>query len=181
MARIIGHKWTPYDDHLLITAWEGGATAIVIAASFTERGIPMERSAILGRISRLRKAGLAISERVPQRRSTAAKRRQPEAKAALPRPPEPPPAPAIIPKPAQRPEPLTGRPLTLWGRWPAGACRWPIFDRAVTHADPIFCGQPVAEQGCYCTEHAMRARAKTQPITTSKAGAASPPRARTNF
>jgi hypothetical protein len=179
MARIIGHKWTPHDDHLLITAWEAGATAVVIAASFTERGIPMQRSAILGRINRLRKAGLAISERTPQRRSTAAKRRQPEAKAAPPRPPEPAPAPAVTPQPAPRPEPLTGRPLTLWGRWPSKACRWPIFDR-VTHTDPIFCGQPVAETGCYCTEHALRARAKPRP-TTSKAGAASSPRARTHF
>jgi hypothetical protein len=175
MARIVGHKWTPYDDHLLITAWEAGATAVVIAASFSARGIPMMRSAILGRINRLRKAGLAISERQPQRSNSPAKR-EPATKAA-PRPPEPPPAPAIIPRPAPRPELPTGRPLTLWGRWPAKACRWPIFDR-VTYTDPIFCGQPVAETGCYCTEHAMRAR---QQPTTSRAGTASPPRARANI
>jgi hypothetical protein len=177
VARIIGHKWTPYDDHLLITAWEAGATAIVIAASFSERGVAMQRSAILGRINRLRKAGLAISERQPQRNKTGAKR-EPAIKAA-PRPPEPAPAPRAIPQPPPRPEPLTGRPLTLWGRWPAKACRWPIFER-VTHTEPIFCGHPVAETGCYCTEHAMRARPKLQP-TTSKAGAASSPRAGTNF
>jgi hypothetical protein len=175
MVRIVGHKWTPYDDHLLITAWEAGATAIVIAASFTERGIPMQRSAILGRINRLRRAGLAISERQPQRSKTAATR----AKAAPPRPPEPAPVPRAIPQPPPRPEPLTGRPLTLWGRWPAKACRWPIFER-VTHTDPIFCGHPVAETGCYCTEHAMRARPQPQP-TMTKAGTASPPRARANI
>jgi hypothetical protein len=179
MTRIIGHKWTPHDDHLLITAWEGGATALVIAASFTERGIPMMRSAILGRINRLRKAGVAISERTPQRNKPKATK--PERKSKRPVVEVPRFKARVEPPPAPPKSKVSGRLLMLWDRWPDGACRWPVYDGVVTHTHPIFCGQPVAETGCYCTEHALRARPIQQPPTTSRAGTESSPRARGSF
>jgi hypothetical protein len=179
-----GHIWQPEDDALLLERWAAGDSAAAIADLFWQNKIELTRNAILGRLHRLRSKRAKVIAKGGGAQPPV-KKPAPRAKAQ----PSPPPRPARLPEPlAQLPEPprITVRnrdgykPLRLRDPWPMDACRWPVFTGRIDERSPIFCGEPVAETGCYCTEHAMRARPRPQP-TTSKAGAASSPRARTHF
>jgi GcrA cell cycle regulator len=164
--------WTRARIALLKKLWTDGETATAIAAR-----LRMSRSAVLGKVFRLRlrpakkaaaasaRSGTAILRRRHKRRSPIKHRAKPAALAA-------PAAPAAIP---------LGKTLFELTN---GSCRWP-------HGQPgtktfHFCGAPGADlEGGrpYCERHARRAyvghrkTAATAPATATAApaGAADPP------
>ena len=150
--------WTRERIALLKKLWADGETATAIAAR-----LRMSRSAVLGKVFRLRlrpakkataasaRSGTAILRRRHKRRSPIKHRAKPAAPAAMP----------------------SGKTLFELTN---GSCRWP-------HGQPgtktfHFCGAPGADlEGGrpYCERHARRAYAGHRKTAAAPAGAADPP------
>lgn len=130
-------KWTRDRVAELIRLWGDGASATQIAKQW---GGGCTRNAVIGKIHRLRKAGIEL-------RSAANLRELPT------KPPRPKrervyraPAVAAIPhKPRLEVVPPTAKP---WTERKAGECNWPIAGEG---ADTISCCRPSA--GRWCEEH----------------------------
>jgi GcrA cell cycle regulator len=153
--------WTRERIELLKRLWTDGETATAIAAR-----LRMSRSAVLGKVFRLRlrpakkaaaasaRSGTALLRRRHKRRSPIKHRAKPAAPAA----------------PAAMPSGKTLFELTN------GSCRWP-------HGQPgtktfHFCGAPGADlEGGrpYCERHARRAYVGHRKTPAAPAGAADPP------
>jgi len=52
--------------------------------------------------------------------------------------------------------------LTFEEAWPAGRCRWPLFDNKPEPGKPVFCGEHVIGSGAYCPTCSQRAFAKRE-------------------
>jgi hypothetical protein len=78
-------NWTEAADRLLTDLWEKGLTMGGVAEAMTAAGHPVEsRSAISGRMNRLRKRGVVFSEREPYR-FTAKEPKPPKPKVTKPK------------------------------------------------------------------------------------------------
>jgi GcrA cell cycle regulator len=159
--------WTRERIALLKRLWTDGETATAIAAR-----LRMSRSAVLGKVFRLRlrpakkataasaRSGTAILRRRHKRRSPIKHRAKPAARVARAAPA----APAALP---------LGKTLFELTN---GSCRWP-------HGQPgtktfHFCGAPGADlEGGrpYCERHARRAYVGHRKSPAARAGAADPP------
>ncbi len=87
-------NWNEAADRLLIEFWEKGLTMEGVAEAMTAAGHPVEsRSAISGRMNRLRKMGVVFSAREPYRFTKPAEpkpRKSPKPKVPKPKVPKPP-------------------------------------------------------------------------------------------
>jgi GcrA cell cycle regulator len=164
VGKVMRGIWTRERIALLKKLWTDGETATAIAAR-----LRMSRSAVLGKVFRLRlrpakkaaaasaRSGTAILRRRHKRRLPIKRRAKPAALAA-------PAAPAAIP---------LGKTLFELTN---GSCRWP-------HGQPgtktfHFCGAPGADlEGGrpYCERHARRAYVGHRKTPAAPAGAANPP------
>lgn len=166
--------WNDDLDGVLIRMFENSETMTGIANKLSRLGFPMSRSAVSGRIHRLRAMGKlppvqpapTAAEPVP-----APPKEEPRARpgnAVFPRSrprPEarveaPPPAPVVEPAaeivrevpPPDRVSPVTGAVLRLDDPWPSLACRFPIFAGTIDRDEPVFCGARVS-RAPYCEAH----------------------------
>lgn len=140
-------KWTKQDEQVIITLWNDGYTGYEIA-----RHLKTTRSAILGKIGRMRKEGVVF-----ERQYTPAKERV--AKAKPRRTPHPKPMKvAIIPKievdtpkklePVVSPE-STCKPIPF-AKLTNKTCKYSVSGK-LPH-DYMFCGAPVHKH-CLCEYH----------------------------
>jgi GcrA cell cycle regulator len=134
-------SWFPWDDAAVERLKELAASGMPASQIAVELGCS-SRSAVLGKLDRMRRADFKERRQSPQKVTS------------MPTPtPRPKPVPAPIPQPpppAPRPKP-TPLPVTLLDL-DEFACRWIINDD-VRHA--LYCGQPREPdtQGCYCEHH----------------------------
>lgn len=166
--------WDDEMDEAVVRMVRDGFTLSGIAEVFSRNGRPMSRSAVSGRVHRLRRAGRVVEPAPPAEPQPVApaQKVRPERvrKAVLPRArprptPEPAPEPAqavaeaapasFVPReepPADLASPVTGAVLRLDDPWPRSACRYPLFDRSLDRDEPLFCGAR-AERAPYCEAH----------------------------
>jgi GcrA cell cycle regulator len=146
--------WTDKRIASLKQMWADGATAAAIA----ERLGGLSRSAVLGKIHRLRPS-VAKKKRVAAKalHTQAALQRRRPARRIVPPPSPPSPQPPQLPPPRLRPQASRRRGKSLL-ELTNDDCRWP-------HGEPgtrgfFFCGAPGADlEGgkAYCVHHARRA------------------------
>jgi GcrA cell cycle regulator len=147
--------WTRERIALLKRLWTDGTTATAIATQ-----LRMSKSAVLGKVFRLRLR--------PAAKATAAAARSGKAVLGRRRKGRPPTAPVPVPVPA------TASGKTLF-ELTNDSCRWP-------HGQPgtktfHFCGAPGADlegRRPYCERHARRAYVGNRKTVTARAGAADP-------
>ena len=168
--------WTPEEDATLLRLQEEGKSAREIAYTIVKT-----RSAVIGRLYRLREKGLGLPKQTPRPRMTPrpeTKPRKPSAPRAITalkaaeieavkantgpgrhlgcptsrEPWRPVKGEAFQPLPGSAPIPLIGR--------PAFTCAWVVEGEG---ADALCCGQRAGE-GAYCPDHRRVAYLPTAPL-----------------
>lgn len=169
------HDWQREDDVMLVRLVKAGDHSMAeIAELFARNGVNVSRNAVIGRVARLRDRGDLPASLSPRSRPRDAERaarppkRAPVAPAERPsradqdktrgRPPDPAPPPRIAvpiaPLAIPAAPPVPSRPLGLFDPWPAKACRYPLFDKAINSDEPVFCGARSASPP-YCEAHRL--------------------------
>ena len=142
-------KWSSEKEASLERMWRAGETASVIAQT-----LHVSRSAVIGKIFRLR---LSAAGGAPAAASPEHRRRGRTKGQAAPSPPSPSPAPPPSPPPSKK----RGKSLLELTN---GDCRWPIGDPGSKKFH--YCGEPGAdvELGLpYCRAHMQRAYVVAPP------------------
>src|SRR5580700_11710682 len=164
--RVMRGIWTRERIALLKRLWTDGATATAIATQ-----LRMSKSAVLGKVFRLRLRPAAKATAAAARRNAAAVGRR--RRGRLPTKPQVTPAVPAAPVAPAAPAMTSGKTLFELTNH---SCRWP-------HGQPgtktfHFCGVPGADlEGGrpYCERHMRRAYVGNRKTATARAGAAEPP------
>jgi GcrA cell cycle regulator len=159
--RVMRGIWTRERIALLKKLWTDGETAMAIAAQ-----LRMSKSAVLGKVFRLRLRPAANATAAAARSNTAVPRRRHKSRPPIKR----------RAKPAASAAPAAMAPGKTLFELTNDSCRWP-------HGQPgtkafHFCGAPGADlEGGrpYCDRHARRAYVGRGKTTAVRAGAADPP------
>lgn len=141
--------WEPPQDDLIMKLWREGEPASKIAERFPGKS----RSAIIGRVHRLRARGVDLPERPTRQPKKARLPRLP----GLPQRPRPPRLRIVRNEPFVPPKPLPAIVDTLEGSVPllevTTGCRWPV-----TPGPPHrFCNRAPMDNKPYCGGHFSRA------------------------
>jgi len=151
------YNWTKECEERLISLWKLGTSASGVAQLF---GCGLTRNAILGKVDRLRKAGIDVG---PARTGGAAEaaRRRPK-------------APVIkhVAKPKELPPCVEQDPTPLLDLKPH-QCRYPIDDiNAPGTTETLFCGGQKKDGSSYCEHHhsvcCIPYKRRNKPLDRSK-------------